>query len=429
MKRLNNNPPKGTYDWFPEEFEIRKYIFDRYRDVCTRFGYREYLTPLFESADIYRAKSGEDIGGKELMTFTDKAEREYALRPEMTPSVTRMVSRIYDGEPKPLRLFSIANFVRNEKPQKGRNREFWQLNFDIFGTRSLNADIEIAQMTEAIMQEFNPPSGSYSIYINHRKLIDFVLDQLAQIEDKLKLEVVRILDKFDKLTAVQFASRLKEVGINQGQQQTLLDFMQANSGEELIEKLPEVSNSEGYKETEEILAALSAMGIADNFQFKPNVIRGFDYYDGMVLEVFDNNDNNNRSLFGGGRYDGLGKIYGIDDMPATGVAPGDETMRIFLENWGLIDQVKRNRANSYYAPLLSENEDVLLARDKIATELRDKGEIVEEGLDIQRLGKALDYANKRQLTHVIILDEREIEEGEYKIKNMSTGAEKSVKIN
>ncbi|MCA9386774.1 ATP phosphoribosyltransferase regulatory subunit, partial [Candidatus Dojkabacteria bacterium] len=151
---LSNQPPKGTADWLPSEFAIRKYIFDTWREVCTRFGYEEYLTPIIESAEIYRVKSGEDVGGKELMTMFDRAEREYAIRPEMTPSVTRMVSKIYNDTPKPIRLFSIANYFRNEKPQRGRNREFWQLNFDIFGSDSINADVEIIQMAIEIMKAF-----------------------------------------------------------------------------------------------------------------------------------------------------------------------------------------------------------------------------------------------------------------------------------
>lgn len=141
-QKLTNNPIKGTSDWLPEEFAVRQYIFETWRKINRQFSYDEYLTPLLESADIYRAKSGEDVGGKELMVITDRAGRELAIRPEMTPSVTRMVSRFYKQATKPLRLFSIANFWRNENPQRGRNREFWQLNSDIFGSESVNADAE-----------------------------------------------------------------------------------------------------------------------------------------------------------------------------------------------------------------------------------------------------------------------------------------------
>ncbi|HXW00588.1 MAG TPA: ATP phosphoribosyltransferase regulatory subunit, partial [Anaerolineae bacterium] len=166
MKRkLSNQPVKGASDWLPEEFAVRRYIFDTWRKINQQFGYEEYLTPIFESAEIYRAKSGEDIGGKELMVITDPAGRELAIRPEMTPSVTRMVTKFYRQAPKPLRLFSIANFWRNEKPQRGRNREFWQLNTDIFGSKAMAADLEILQLALQIMLAFNPPKGSFTLYL------------------------------------------------------------------------------------------------------------------------------------------------------------------------------------------------------------------------------------------------------------------------
>ena len=168
-------------DWFPEEYTIRKYIFDTWRKVCISFGYEEYLAPLLEDADIYRKKSGGDVGGKELTIVTDRAGRELAIRPEMTPSVTRMISQIYTSNPKPIRYFSIANFYRNQKPQRGRNREFWQLNYDIFGTNDIDADVEIIQIGVEIMLAFNPPKGSFVAKVNNRKLIDYILTEEANI--------------------------------------------------------------------------------------------------------------------------------------------------------------------------------------------------------------------------------------------------------
>ncbi|HTK03421.1 MAG TPA: HisS family protein, partial [Alphaproteobacteria bacterium] len=193
---MNNQPPKGTYDWLPEEFAVRKYIFDVWRQVCQRFGYQEYLTPLVEYADLYRAKSGEDVGGPELTVFEDRGGRELAIRPEMTPSVTRLVSQIYNAYPKPIRFFSIANFYRNEKPQRGRNREFWQLNFDIFGSDSFLSDLEILQMALEIMLAFGPPKKSFTLRINNRKLVNEIL---SDVSADILPQVFRILDKFEKL--------------------------------------------------------------------------------------------------------------------------------------------------------------------------------------------------------------------------------------
>lgn len=427
MKQLSNQPPKGTADWLPGEFEIRKYIFDTWRKVCTKFGYEEYLTPMIESADVYRAKSGEDLGGKELWTLKDLKGREFALRPEMTPSVTRMVTRIYQDSPKPLRLFSIANFMRNEKPQRGRNREFWQLNFDIFGADTINADIEILQVTLEIMLAFNPTKNSFVMNINNRKLIDYILNEIAKITEEQRIETVRILDKWAKLEENELKNRLKtDAGLNKDQIEKLFLFMSSSSGDELKTNISEIEKSEGFSETLEIMEALQEMGYGNWVNFSPNIIRGFDYYDGMVFEVFDNNPENNRSMFGGGRYNGLASIFGVQSFPATGCAPGDETTRLFLESWGLVEQIKETQEKKYYAPILAE--ELVAERDKISEMLRNNGKIVVDGLEEQRLGKALSFADKKGIDFLIIFGEKEKNMGVYKIKDMNTGEEKEFSL-
>jgi histidyl-tRNA synthetase len=422
---ISNLPPKGTSDWFPQEYRIRKYIFDTWRSVCTRFGYEEYLTPVVESAEVYRAKSGEDIGGKELMTMTDRAGRELSLRPEMTPSVTRMVTRIYDSAPKPMRLFSIANFFRNEKPQRGRNREFWQLNADIFGSNSANADIEVLQLALEIMQSFNPPAGSFTMFINNRKLIDFILNQVAQVTEDQRTEVVRTLDKWEKLSREDFVAKLVEIGLQSNQVEGLIKFMQSSNAQELIQNLPELATNEGYQETQEIIEKLTSLGYGEWIKFQPNIIRGFDYYDGMVFEVFDNNPENNRSMFGGGRYNGLARIFGANSFPATGFAPGDETTRLFLESWNLVPQDLKQEV--YYVPLLSE--DLYIQTTDIIKPLRNEGKNVIAGLEVQGVGKALDTGNKIAADFVIIFGENEQSRGVYILKDMNSGEQVEKQIN
>ncbi|MFA5024624.1 MAG: ATP phosphoribosyltransferase regulatory subunit, partial [Patescibacteria group bacterium] len=232
---LSNQEPKGTADWLPEEFLIRKYIFDSWRKICLRYGFEEYLTPLVESADIYRAKSGEDIGGKELVTFNDLGGRELSIRPEMTPSVMRMVTKVYGSSPKPLKYFSIANFMRNEKPQRGRNREFWQLNCDIFGSDELSADVEILQLSLDLMLEFDPPQDSFVLALNNRRLIDAVLELsgAAKLKEAEKLTVVRTLDKWAKLSREDIKMRLEQSGLKVASIMILEKFMASQSLEEL----------------------------------------------------------------------------------------------------------------------------------------------------------------------------------------------------
>lgn len=427
-KALSNQEPKGTRDWLPEEFLIRKYIFDTWRRVCLRYGFEEYLTPLVEGADIYRAKSGEDIGGKELVTFTDLGGRELSIRPEMTPSVTRMVTKVYTASPKPLKYFSIANFMRNEKPQRGRNREFWQLNCDTFGSDNISSDIEILQLALDLMLEFNPPKKSFSVAINNRKLIDAVLILCGaeKLSKENKTIVVRTLDKWAKLSSSDIKERLLEAGLEARGIDILQKFMTSASLGDLLKTLPSLKADSGLLETLSIIEALRELGYGDWIEFNPAVIRGFDYYDGMVFEVFDKNPENNRAMFGGGRYNGLAEIFGEKNFPAVGFAPGDETTRIFLESWKLIDQISSTRPEKYYLPLLEKTLSSNV--NKLAKQLRSSGMNILVGLEEQKIGKALELANKKNISQVIIFGADEASRGIYKIKDMAKGEEKEIKL-
>ncbi len=423
--KLNNQPPKGTSDWLPEEYRIRKYIFDTWREVCTRFGYEEYLTPILESADVYRAKSGEDVGGKELMTMTDRAGRELAIRPEMTPSVTRMVTKIYNDTPKPLRLFSIANYFRNEKPQRGRNREFWQLNFDIFGSESFNADLEILQIAAEIMIAFGAKREMYKIKVNNRNVLAKIITKFMQLPEEKVPFAVRILDKYPKVPQDKIEELLKELGANVNDWDTLFGAL---DGYETSIKLliGYIRDEESYKETEVLVSKVKTLYDID-IEFNIGLARGFDYYDGMVFEVFDKNPENNRAMFGGGRYNGLAGIFGTQSFPAVGCAPGDETMKLFLEAWNLLPNLESQISNQrYYLALLDETFESEI--QAIAKSLRVEGKIVEIGLETQKLGKALEYPNKKNIGNVVIFGEEEKSRGVYKIKNMISGEEREINI-
>lgn len=426
-KTISNQEPKGTRDWFPEEFLVRKYIFDTWRQVCLKYGFEEYLTPLVENAEIYRAKSGEDVGGKELVTFTDLGGRELSIRPEMTPSVTRMVSKIYAAAPKPLKYFSIANFMRNEKPQRGRNREFWQLNCDIFGSLSLGADLEILQLALDLMLAFNPPKDSFSLNINNRKLIDSVLElALKNIKPEIKIEVVRTLDKWAKLSPAAFQERLESFGLDKVALKTLTDFISAKNLAEVAERLPRLVETPGYLEIAQVLEELKTLGYGDYVFFNPAVIRGFDYYDGLIFEVFDKNPANNRAMFGGGRYNGLAEIFGSTSFPAVGFAPGDETTYLFLESWGLLEEIAKLAPVIIYAPLLSPELKVDLRR--LVKNLRAQNLNIILGLEEQKIAKALDFANKNKINQVLIFGADEKAKGIYKLKDMGSGGEEIIKL-
>lgn len=415
--KLSNQEPKGTRDWLPEEFAIRHYIFETWRQVCLSYGFQEYLTPLVESAEIYRAKSGEDIGGKELMSFTDLGGRELCIRPEMTPSVTRLVSKIYASSAKPLKLFSIANFMRNEKPQRGRNREFWQLNCDIFGSSSLAADLEILQLALDVMKAFGAPAESFILRLNSRKLLDCLLPVFG-VEIKERAAIFRILDKYNKINSEEFKRRLSALGVTAEAAKRLDSFMGGDQQEFFTEALlADESLKKAKQEIDFVLDQLRALGYTQ-VKFDPTLIRGFDYYDGLVFEVFDNHPDNRRAMFGGGRYNGLAELFGTESFPAVGVAPGDETTRLFLESWNILPELKNER---YYLPLLSA--DLLSETQRLAQVLRLEGKNVLFAFEPQRPGKALEFANKQGIDKVVIFGNDEKALGEYKIKDMKSGEE------
>lgn len=430
MKKISNLPPKGTYDWMPNEFAIRKYIFDIWRKVCVSFGYKEYLTPILENAEIYRAKSGEDVGGNELLTIK-KEDEELAIRPEMTPSVTRMVTKIYETTPKPLRLFSIANFYRYQKPQKGRNREFWQLNCDLFGSESISSDIEIIIISIELMLAFGATSSQFIVYLNDRKLIESLLSGYLNIKPENFKIATRILDKFGKITITELADRLvKEAGGTVIDKNELEGFL--NLDPNITEKFTNkyLVNNSGLQRLKETIRILTELGYGDYLLFNPSMIRGFDYYDGIIFEVFDRKSTTKegvrRSLFGGGRYNGLAAIFGEKSFPAVGFAPGDETMKLFLESYNLLPDFSLSNSAEYYLPLLDSK--FIKEQNSIAARLRRDNKIVTTGLEVQSIGKALDTANKINSGFTVIFGETEKAKGVITVKDMKSGEQNEIEF-
>jgi histidyl-tRNA synthetase len=418
MNKISNLPVKGTSDWFPEEFRIRQYIFNNWRKVARSFGYEEYMTPIVEDIEVYRAKSGDEVGGVELWNIEREGE-SFAIRPEMTPSVTRMVTRFYESAPKPIRLFSIANFMRYQRPQRGRNREFWQLNFDIFGSERIEADIEVLQMALEIMLSFNPPKGSFTMFVNDRVLIDYILSTECNIAEEQRKEVVRMMDKFSKMSREEFAASLTEIGIDAKSVDSLVSFLETSEAEKLVERFPAVADNTGFIRIMEILRVLNGKGYSEYVKFQPNIIRGFDYYDGMVFEVFDNNPENNRSLFGGGRYNGLAGIFGVKPFPAVGCAPGDETFKLFLEAWNLLGNIPEDE--TYYLPRLSNVSEESLSI--LSKKLRSENKVLVVGLEETGLMKSFEYGEKRGMDYLVIFGEEESKKGVYKLRNLKTREE------
>ncbi len=288
----------------------------------------------------------------------------------------------------------------------------------MFGSDSLNTDAEIIQIGIEIMLRFNATKEQFVVRINDRDLIQAMVTELLKISQEKTSETIRLLDKFNKLSREDLQKSLIELGANPEDWDMFFKYM--NKDEEAMKFYSDgiFADNAGIKRMQSVWKILAELGYSDYFTFAPDMVRGFDYYDGIVFEVFDKSAENTRSLFGGGRYNGLAGIFGKESFPAVGCAPGDETTKLFLEQWGLIPDGLVKSAD-IYVPLLSES--LFAEVSKLATKLRAEGNIVLTGVEEQRLGKALDSADKNGISKVAILGEDEVSKGIYQLKDMGSG--------
>ncbi|TSC83394.1 MAG: histidyl-tRNA synthetase [Parcubacteria group bacterium Gr01-1014_17] len=294
QKKLSTDPYKGVRDFYPEDMRVQNYIFSIWRKVAEQFGYVEYSASLLEYSDLYKSKGNDEIINEQTYSFTDRGGREVTLRPEMTPTLARMVAAKRKSLKFPLRWYSVPNVFRYERPQRGRRREHWQLNCDLVGIAGIEAEAEIISLAYAIMKAFGAKESDFVIKINNRIAMETAL--LAK--GVLKKDIHALFRQWDK------------------------------GGIPVGEKI------EWASAIEQLLQSLKDKGIL-NAQFDANIVRGFDYYTGMVFEVFDTHADNRRSLFGGGRYDNLLEIFGVEPVPTVGFGMGDITILDFLETHSL----------------------------------------------------------------------------------------------
>ena len=418
--KLSTTPYKGTTDTYPEDMLTNNYIFDTWKSVAQRFGFEEYDTPLIEETALYIAKSGDEIASTQLYNFVDKGGREIAIRPEMTPSLARMIAAKKNDLTLPLKWFNIGKYYRYEKPQRGRRREFIQLNIDILGIPTLEAELEIFQYILAVMEEFKAPKETYEIRVNSRYLLDYLFEEILRLSGEKKAKVGRAIDNYTKLGKEAFVEYLKELELTEKQINSILEFL--NSTLEDLKKIAD--KSDGAKQLIELFAKAEELGLT-NIRFEPSIMRGLAYYTGTVIEMFDiGSKENPRALFGGGRYDDLLSMFGQEELPAFGIGWGDTTTRDYLETYGLIPETKTD--TKVFLPLF----DIKLYAyiQKIAKGLRTKGINTETQLTAIKFGNQLKYASKKNIPWVMIIGEDEINAKKVQLKNMETGEQNLVTL-
>ncbi len=403
---------KGTRDFYPEEMALRTWLYGTVRKVSEEFGYQEYDGPFLEPLELYAAKSGEELVKEQSFVFSDRGGDLITLRPELTPSLARMVAQRQRQLNYPLRWWSWGPFWRYERPQKGRSREFFQWNIDLIGVDSPEADAEMAAIGAAFLRQAGLSPDEVSILVNNRELMDAEF-QALEISVDLRPEVLRLIDRRDKMPAKDWEAYAREIGLSPDQLEGLKAIL---SNQELWRKSTAL---------ERFFTAVDALGASKYIRFAPNIIRGLQYYTGTVFEAWER-EGEFRSILGGGRYDNLVADVGGDPLPAVGFAMGDMVVSLVLEKFGCLPA----GIGASPAPVLVTvfDEESLLPSFELAARLRQAGLKVAVYPETAKLARQFKYADKMGMKVAAILGPDERLRSQVALKDLRSGEQQSVPL-
>jgi histidyl-tRNA synthetase len=399
---------KGTRDFYPEAMAFRSWLYSRVQEISRRFGYQEYEAPLLERLELYAAKSGEELVKEQSFVLMDRGGDELALRPELTPSLARMVAQHQAQLVLPVRWFSYGPFWRYERPQRGRTREFFQWNIDLLGDESPAADGEIVAIGAEFLQSLGLSSEDVAIFLNSRRLMERKLSEIG-IGDRQRADVFRLIDRRDKLSPKKWTAWALELGL----------------GEEQIDELKAMlANPDLWQESEElqqVFATAEVFGVADYLVYDAGIVRGLDYYTGPVFEAYDR-ARTSRAIFGGGRYDNLVADVGGDRITGVGFAMGDVVIELLL---GEANKRPDLSASPSQVLVTLFNEELYAQTLGLAARLRQAGINSEQILEPIRLGKQFRYADRNGIPYVVILGPDEVKAGEVVLKDLRSGKQQA----
>ncbi|HEY9013555.1 MAG TPA: histidine--tRNA ligase [Gemmatimonadales bacterium] len=413
----------GFRDFYPTDLALRSHIFSTWRSVATRYGFEEYDGPPLEPLDLYTAKSGDEIVGQ-LYNFTDKGERQVALRPEMTPTLARMVAAHAGELRKPIRWFSIPQLFRYERQQRGRLREHFQLNCDLIGESSPLADAEVIALAIDVMRGFGLTSSDVRVRISDRRVLTGILAARGVTQAGMS-SAFQFIDKRERLRKSDtdnFALHPDEFGLVDVRQ--LQEIADIRSWEALQEELGRSRISQAGEPLLQVRDALNAMGHGDFLDLDLGIVRGLAYYTGVVFELFDAG-RTLRAICGGGRYDNLLKELGGVDLPALGFGMGDVVLSELLKEKGLVP----GATSSIDVFLAFIGKDDLAQVLSLAHQLRDAGFRVEYAMSPQAIGKQLKLADARNARFAVVIGPDERARGEVVVKDLRSGSQEAVPQN
>lgn len=422
QRKLSTEPYKGVRDLYPEEMFIHNHLAGVLRTAVERFGYEEYGASILEPAELYMAKSNEEIVEEQTYTFTDRGGREVTLRPEMTPTLARMVAARRKTLSFPLRWYSFANMFRYERPQRGRLREHWQLNVDLFGVAGSLAEAEVISVAVEILRSFGLTDAQFEVRIGNRKIILAVFNEVLKITGDTYPKMLRLIDRKEKLSSQTFEAEIEKL---LGERKNLLlDFLEAKNLEwvsKMLTHSPQLA--EVISEVDGLLVKLNNSGVS-NCRFDSKLVRGFDYYTGSVFELYDLNPKNRRSICGGGRYDDLLIVFGVEPIPAVGFGLGDIVLCDVLETYGLLPSY-RAKGELYLCIANSEQRNFTL---ELARKLRSTGLKVAVDFTERKLAEQIRYADKKGFSYICCIGPVEVKQNRFKLKHLSTRTEKELSL-
>lgn len=409
-------PVKGTRDFYPPDMVRRNWLTDGWKKISLRNGFEEYDGPIFEYLKMFQVKSGDEIA-EQLFSLTDRGGRELAIRPEITPTLARMVNQQINSLPKPIKWFSVPRLCRAERPQKGRLREFFQWNIDIIGSDDLLADAEVIFCAIDHLQNIGLTKNDIVVKISSRKMLAAVLQTIGVEKNELD-PLYALLDKQSKLPKDTFEKLLAEKVADKSQYKKILELMTVKSIEQIktIAAQNETAK-ESVDELNSLFELLNVMGVADFCSFDISIIRGLAYYTGTVFEIYDR-ASELRAIGGGGRYDNLLKDFGGPAISAVGMGMGDCVLAILLEEKGILPKQLPLAKSDYF--IAYADQKYLQKAVEITAKLRLAGFITNFSYKFSNVSKQLKQASNQNAAKCVIVGD-EFENNELVVKDMSTG--------
>ncbi|NQT81791.1 histidine--tRNA ligase [bacterium] len=417
-----SGPPRGMRDFYPEDVRLRNWLFSLWREVSESFGFEEYDGPLVESEELFTRKSGEEIVGQ-LYNFEDKGGRRLALRPEMTPTLARMIIAKGTSLPRPIKWFSIPQCFRYERMSRGRRREHYQWNLDIVGVKEPSAEAEVIAAAVEFLKRAGLGKDDFKVFLSNRRLLATLLRSKGLPDEKFA-EVCVVIDKKGKVAEPALKEMMENLGLSAAMVDGVFEVLRVDSLEEAEGLLVGTNTSlEALEETKRVLEYLSYYGLAGFCRFDISIVRGLLYYTGPVFELFDV-DRKFRAICGGGRYDNLLESYGGGKVTAVGLGFGDVVISEILAEKRLLPDFQK-KIDFVVIPFSQQERKVAM---ELSQSLRTKGNNVSITLDTRKLGKALAGADRAGAEKVAIVAPDELAEGKVVLRDMRTGEEKAVPI-